>query len=181
MGDSSGLEPHVPSGALTIETLVCEHYEMIYRYAFRMTGTAADAEDITQQAFLTAQRKLDQLRDQSAARSWMCRILRTTFLKSRKKKRPFSAADADLDWSSVPGKAAEESPYDHEQLQAMLNTMPDVFRVALLMFYFEEKSYDEIATSLDIPVGTVMSRLSRAKNHLRKRLWPVEASKHSSR
>ena len=75
----------------------------------------------------------------------------------------------------------EESPYDHERLQTMLNAMPDVFRIALLMFYFEEKSYQEIADTLEIPLGTVMSRLSRAKSDLRKRLdRPVASAKSPS-
>src|SRR5262245_20230033 len=64
--------------------LVERHYALLYRYAYRLTGSAADAEDLTQQAFLTAQMRLHQLRDESCARSWLFTIVRNTFLKDQR-------------------------------------------------------------------------------------------------
>jgi RNA polymerase sigma-70 factor (ECF subfamily) len=75
----------------------------------------------------------------------------------------------DLNVDEVAG-TPEVDEVDREQLAAALTELPDEFRLVVLMFYFEELSYQEIAESLDIPIGTVMSRLSRAKGHLRQRL-----------
>jgi len=160
-----------------MEQLVSDHHQLLYRYAFRMTGNACDAEDLTQQTYLIAQAKLDQLRAPAAARAWLCRILRTTFLKSCRKRRPGSAVDMDVDMNAVAGEWPDANPLDQERLKLALDELPDMFRLVLLMFYFEECSYQEIAESLDVPLGTVMSRLARAKAHLRRRLGPVEATK----
>ena len=73
--------------------------------------------------------------------------------------------------------ASEVHSIDREELAAALDELPDEFRLVLLMFYFEDLSYQKIAEQLDIPIGTVMSRLSRAKEHLRRRLTPEDAGK----
>lgn len=152
-----------------IQRLISEHHARLYRYAYRLTGSAADAEDITQQTFLTAHQRLDQLRDESKAGSWLTAILRTTFLKSVRRRRPVDASSLELDVGEIPADATDD-PIDREQLQAALNDLSDDYRVVLLMFYFEQSSYKEIAEQLDLPIGTVMSRLSRAKGRLRAAL-----------
>ena len=77
---------------------------------------------------------------------------------------------------AVAGDWPDTSPLDQERLQLALDELPDMFRLVLLMFYFEGHSYQEIAQQLELPLGTVMSRLSRAKAHLRKRLGPIQAT-----
>jgi RNA polymerase sigma-70 factor (ECF subfamily) len=126
-----------------------------------------------QQTFLVAQARLDQLRDVRCARSWLFTILRNTFLKELPSRQRTVAVDPDvLDQAvdDLPAHTAEEM-IDQERLQAALQRLPEEFRVVLLMFYFEGLSYREIAEQLAIPCGTVMSRLSRAKQHLRRRLY----------
>ena len=177
MSDSSGVRQDLQPNAVTIQQLVAEHHELLFRYAFRMSGNPCDAEDLTQQTYLIAQRKLDQLRQPAAARAWLCRILRTTFLKTCRRRHPQPAADLEMDMNVIVGPWPDSSPIDHERLQLVLDELPDRFKLVLLMFYFEQRSYQEIADELDIPLGTVMSRLSRAKAHLRKRLGPVETTK----
>ena len=162
-------------GTIMIEQLIQQHYQPLYRYAFRLTGQQCDAEDLTQQCFLTAHRKLHQLRDATAARSWLYRILRTSFLRTCRKRTPHNEADTELPMHEVEADQNEDSPFDLEHLQRRLDELPESNRIALLMFYFEGKSYEEIAKETNVAMGTVMSRLSRAKAHLRNRLQSVEA------
>lgn len=154
---------------------VAEHHAPLYRYAYRLTGSVPDAEDLTQQTFLIAQQKRDQVRDQDKARAWLFTILRSCFLKSLRKKAPLSAGDLEIEIElAATAPFPRESEVDGERLQAALNSLPDEFRLVLAMFYFEEYSYKEIAERLEVPMGTVMSRLSRAKKHLRKALLDLE-------
>ena len=160
--------------ALDIARLVADHHAAVYRYAYRLTGAACDAEDLTQQTFLAAQQNLRQLRDAQHGRSWLYAILRNSFLKMRRKRVPLSAASLELDINSVPEDLPEIAAIDPERLQAALNELPDEFKMAVLLFYYEGCSYREIAEKLATPIGTVMSRLSRAKGHLRARLFAGE-------
>ncbi len=145
------------------------HASLLYRFAYRLCGSSADAEDLVQQAFLTAQRKLDQLRDQHKARGWLLTIVRNTYLKSLRRSERFVAFDS-CDGFADPSHDHLERPIDGEELQTALNEMPEEFRTPVILFYFEEQSYKDIAGQLDVPVGTVMSRLSRGKSYLRQRL-----------
>ncbi len=168
MADNPGVSP--------IARLVVDHHAEVYRYAYRLTGTTADAEDLTQQTFLNAQMKLSQLRSSDAARAWLFAILRNCYLKSRRRRVPALASNIEMNVYEIPADAPLEPPFDRERLQAALDQMPDEFKIVVLMFYFEECSYREIAERLDIPLGTVMSRLSRAKGQLRGRLFELEVA-----
>lgn len=150
---------------------------MVYRAAYRLCGSAVDAEDLTQQTFLTAQRCLEQLRDPAAARAWLSAILRSCFLKSLRKRRPTPAADGEFDLAAVAGPVPEPSAVDPERLQQALDALSPEARLIVHLFYFEDQSYREIAAALDVPLGTVMSRLSRAKEQLRRRLTELEAAR----
>ena len=158
--------------AMDIVQLVADHHRVVFGYAYRLTGSVPDAEDLTQQTFLTAQRKLDQLRSSSSARSWLLTILRNYFLKDCQKRRPRPATDIELDVDTVPAKISSLSQIDRQQLQEALDALSPRHRLMLVMFYYEGCSYREIAERLDLPMGTVMSRLARAKGHLRRQLSP---------
>ncbi|MCA9271085.1 MAG: sigma-70 family RNA polymerase sigma factor [Planctomycetales bacterium] len=148
----------------------------VYRFAYRLTGNQPDAEDVTQQTFLTAQQCMHQLRDQDNPAPWLLAIARSCWIKSHRRKRPTAAGAIELNVDDIaePLPAVEE--FDTERLQSALDELPAEFKLVVVMFYFQEQSYKEIAAALDIPMGTVMSRLARAKAHLRKRLAPpVEA------
>jgi RNA polymerase sigma-70 factor (ECF subfamily) len=152
-----------------IASLVRDHHALLYRYAYRLCGSASDAEDLTQQAYLTAHLKLDQLRDPAKAKAWLCMIVRNTFLKGRRGAK--GAAVFSLENSPEPTRAIADQPeLDAEELQEVLDELPEQFRTPLIFYYFEELSYREIAEHMGIPIGTVMSRLARAKGHLRRRL-----------
>ncbi|MEW4526388.1 sigma-70 family RNA polymerase sigma factor [Maioricimonas sp. JC845] len=168
---------HDGQRAQVVRELVESHYESLYRFAWRLSGSASDAEDLTQQAFLTAQRKLEQLRDPERARSWLLTIVRNAYLKSRRRDR--LVAFSGMETAPEPtAEALDETVLDSDELQAALNDLPDEFRVPILLYYFESLSYREIADRLDVPIGTVMSRLSRGKGYLRSRLSGSDQSPH---
>jgi len=160
--------------AAQIARLVVDHYTDVYRYAFRLSGSTADAEDLSQQTYLSAQRNLAQLRSPESARGWLYAILRNCYLKSRRRPTAVLASTIELDVNEIPADAPPESVVDREKLQAALDGLADEFKVVLLMFYFEDCSYREIAQKLEIPLGTVMSRLSRGKAQMRGKLFEPE-------
>lgn len=154
-----------------IARVVAEHHASVYRYAYRLTGSEADAEDLTQQVFLTVHQKLSQLREAGSTRRWLFAILRNRFFKSCRKRRPIPVGDLDVQVESPAAEIPEDATVSSDQLQAALNQLPEKFRVVLTMFYYEELSYREIAEQLQVPIGTVMSRLARAKRYLRLKLF----------
>jgi RNA polymerase sigma-70 factor (ECF subfamily) len=139
-----------------------------------LTGSAADAEDLTQQVFLIAQAKAGQVRDAASARAWLYAVLRNCYLKNRRQRVPLPASDIELNIERVPAEEAERE-IDSERLQAAIDRLPDEFKLAVMLFYFEQRSYREMAEIMEVPPGTVMSRLSRAKAFLRSQLTETEA------
>jgi RNA polymerase sigma-70 factor (ECF subfamily) len=165
----------LPGSPRSVQKLVEDHYLSLYRYAYRLSGSAADAEDLTQETFCKAQAQFGQLRDPSRAKGWLFSILRNAFLH-----RARSVPQHTVPLDSV-GDVAEPLPaplpeVDPERLQQALNELPEVFRTPIILYYFEDFSYRAIAEQMDLPIGTVMSRLARAKAYLRSRLQPAGAS-----
>jgi RNA polymerase sigma-70 factor, ECF subfamily len=160
-----------------IAQLVADHHAVLYRYAYRLSGSVADAEDLTQQVFLIAQQKLDQVRDPHKARSWLFTVLRNCYLKNCRRPPPRTASSSELDLYTVPEAVSDQDDQeiDGDQLQAAIGTLADEFKLVVLLFYFEHRSYREIAELLDVPLGTVMSRLARAKAQLRRVLSAAAA------
>lgn len=157
------------SSAVQLQDLVRDHYESLYRFAWRLSGSSADAEDLVQQTYLVAQRTLHQLRDPEAARAWLFTITRNAFLKTKRAGKQFRAVSLD-DTGELAQTSEPPATIDSDELQAVLNELPEEFRTPLILYYFEEFSYKDIARQMDVPIGTVMSRLARAKQHLRSRL-----------
>jgi RNA polymerase sigma-70 factor (ECF subfamily) len=159
-----------PGSQRSVQQLVEAHYEALYRYAYRLTGSAADAEDLTQETFCQAQLKLAQLRDPDRAKAWLFSILRNGYLHRVRADRQEHAVS--LEWvGDLPERLPERLPdVEPEKLQQALGELPEVFRTPIILYYFEDFSYRDIAEQMDLPMGTVMSRLARAKAHLRARL-----------
>ncbi len=157
-----------------IQRLIDDHLDAVYRYAYRLTGVVQDAEDLTQQVFLLAQERLDQLRETERARGWLFTILRNSFLKTVQRTQPVLATSVGLNLEMVPAEGETDRAVDSAELQAAIDDLPAEFRVVVAMFYFEGCSYREISEKLDLPMGTVMSRLARAKGHLRSKLFETE-------
>jgi RNA polymerase sigma-70 factor (ECF subfamily) len=157
--------------APTIAQLVADHHAAVYRYAYRLTGAEADAEDLAQQAFLLAQQRLTQLREADRAGGWLLTIVRNCFLKSR--RHPAASLEPFQEEQLAAEVVALPDWIDPERLQQALDRLPSEARAIVVLFFFEDCSYKEIADSLQIPLGTVMSRLSRAKSKLREELGEV--------
>ena len=164
-----------------IAEVVTDYHADVYRYAYRLAKSQADAEDLTQQTFLVAQQKLSQVRDASKVRGWLLVVVRSLSLKSRRKKVPVPAGGLELNLEQIPAQGENGYEIDTELLQRVLATLSDEYRLVLGLFYFEELSYKEIASELDVPLGTVMSRLSRAKGQLRRGLLEAEGGQEFCR
>ncbi len=164
----------MPGNQRTVERLVADHYIALYRYAYRLSGSEADAEDLTQEAFCKAQMNLSQLREASRAKAWLFSILRNAYLHRVRTEhhQPTVALDFVGDIAEPLPDALPE--VDGERLQQALNELPEGFRTPLVLYYFDDFSYRDIAEQMDLPMGTVMSRLARAKAYLRTRLLPTD-------
>jgi len=158
----------------------------LYGAALRLTRNPQDAEDLVQETFLRAYRGFEGFREGTNLRAWMYRILTNTFINSYRKKQrepvTVSVSDEDTpDWylydrigSSVAQPSAESEVLEQipdEDVQRALEDLPEVFRMAVLLADVEGFSYKEIAEILDIPIGTVMSRLHRGRKALQRALW----------
>src|SRR5690242_4130498 len=108
----------------SIQRLVDEHAEAVYRYAYRLTGTVQDAEDLAQQVFLLAQQRLDQLRQSDRARGWLFTILRNLFLKTVDRAGPVAATNLGLDLEMIPAAADDDAAIDLAALQSAINELP---------------------------------------------------------
>jgi len=158
----------------SVAELVERYYASLYRYAYRLSGSQADAEDLTQETFLRATAKLGQLRDANKVRPWLYSILRHAYLQ-RQRSAPQTPHVSLDDLFDVAEEVPDPLPdLDAEALRKALDDLPEQFRTVVLLYYFEELSYREIADVLDVPIGTVMSRLARARNYLKTRLLVTE-------
>jgi len=156
----------------SVTELVEQFYEPLYRYAFRLSGSAPDADDLTQEAFCKAHAQFKQLRDRSRAKPWLFSILRNVYLHRLRADRQHLTLSIDA-VGDVPDHVPDDLPeIAPERLQQALEDLPEVFRTPIILYYFEDFSYRDIADQMDLPIGTVMSRLARAKGFLRQRLYP---------
>ena len=152
----------------------------LYNVAFRYVGNRYDAEDLVQETLYTACNKFHQLRDRRKFKSWMFAILRNHFLKWQRKKAPVQADEfengidyfSQLESVSLQQDVASiyEEKIEAETVQSILDKLSEKYKAVLILYYMEDSSYQEIADMLAVPVGTVMSRLSRAKQIMKKAL-----------
>jgi len=153
------------------EQAVNSFYEGLYRFAFSLAGNADDACELTQETFARLVAKGGQLRDRSKVKSWLFTTLYRIYLgwKRRETRHPH------LEIASVEEELPPVTPdmvdkLENEALLQSLLELDERHRVPLTLHYFENHSYSEISELLDVPVGTIMSRLTRAKEMMRKLL-----------
>lgn len=161
-----------PGGQRALQRLADEHYAALYRYAYRLSGSADSAGDLTQETFCKAHAQFGQLRDPNRAKAWLYSILRNAYFHRVRENSHRRCVSLDQ-IADPPVEMPEVFPeIEPAKLQQALNDLPEGFRTPLILFYFDDFSYRDIAEQLDLPIGTVMSRLARAKAYLRERLCP---------
>lgn len=158
---------------------VYSHLNFVFSVAFRLSGNHYDAEDLTQETFTIAFRKLHQLREPDKCRFWLLSILRNLYLRGGEKQRPeLLKVTEDDDYCAILERlVAEGDPEKHlldktaaQEVQRILLGLPEKYKTPLVLFYGEEWSYREIAEGLDLPIGTVMSRLGRGRELMKRKL-----------
>jgi RNA polymerase sigma-70 factor (ECF subfamily) len=161
----------MPSDDTEFEAVVTAYYEPLYRFALGLSRSEADAADLTQRAFERFGGKSGALRDKSKTKTWLFTTLYRDFLQQKRHATRFPHAELDetFDDKIVEMPRAEISA-DANAAVAALQEMEEPFRSTLLLFYMNDHSYKEIAEILDVPIGTVMSRLARGKEMLRAKM-----------
>lgn len=155
-----------------LESVVREHYQPLYRYALMLSGQEADAADLTQQTVVILARRWSDLRDISKVKPWLFSTLYREFLNLRRLTVRLAPLDEELPSAITPLSEGQEQVLDGRTAIAALHSLEETHRAVLSLYYLEEFSYREIAETLNVPIGTVMSRLSRAKDALRRVLAP---------
>ncbi|MBI5771217.1 MAG: RNA polymerase sigma factor [Verrucomicrobia bacterium] len=155
----------------TFQQLIDTWYNPLYRFALSLARNGDDALDLTQQTFARWAEKGHTLRDKDRAKSWLFMVLYREFLDSRRlrQREVLGEAEAALD-KHAAAKPAAGSGIDVASVVSALGSLDETFRAPVTLFYLESHSYKEIAEILDIPIGTVMSRIARGKEQLRTKL-----------
>jgi RNA polymerase sigma-70 factor, ECF subfamily len=164
--------PEEPVRDATFEDLAMPLFDQLYNFARWLTHDTAEAEDLVQETYTKALRGFSSFQAGTNFRAWMYRILRNSFLSSRTGLKTMVALDGEVDEILLPAESTTPESILIEQadrgiVQQALAELAVPFREILLLCEVEEMSYQEIAETLGIPIGTVMSRLSRARKALR--------------
>ena len=176
------------------EELVLRHQTQIYRVAYRLTGNHNDAEDLAQEAIVEAFRAFDRYQPGTYFDRWLYRIMSRTYIDTvrRRNRRPVVSLDAPMGSEGDPlVTVMGDSSQDPQQMtetfdldgivQVALDGLPQEFRTAVVLADIEGLSYDEVAQALRCPVGTVRSRLHRARQMLREALGPDLGARRDDR
>jgi RNA polymerase sigma-70 factor, ECF subfamily len=168
-----------PEEPLPSDTIGIEYTDGLYGYAMMLTRNPAEAEDLVQETFLRALKAMHRLRQNSNMKGWLFTILRNIWLNELRSRRStpqlIELEDKDGKAFEIPGKLKDSLQIlaDYEDAQRVHSTIAELaveHREVILLREFEELSYQEMADILDCPIGTVMSRLGRARTRLRSLL-----------
>lgn len=151
------------------EQLVADYYQNLFRFAFSLAKNESDASDLVQETFLIWARKGGSLREAGKVKSWLFTTLYREFLRQRRR----GVKQADIEPDDFERELPVVEPDVIEAIEAKdalaaLQEVDEVYREPLALFYLDDLAYKEIAAALDIPIGTVMSRLSRGKAQLKR-------------
>jgi RNA polymerase sigma-70 factor (ECF subfamily) len=149
------------------EEVVSQYYEALYKFAMSLTGAEADACDLTQQTFYIWATKGQQLRDGAKVKSWLFTTLYREFLRGRRKTVRFQQVELSEEQLPVISPTMVNE-LDAATVVRLLAQLGEPYRAAVSLFYLEERSYKEIAETLEVPIGTVRSRLSRGLEQLQE-------------
>ena len=168
------------------DELVRTYEKSVYNTAYRLAGSYDDAADVAQEAFVRAWNNLKSFRGDSAFSTWLYRIVTNVFLDDRKRKRARPQRSLDeaiaLDESNVTRQFEDDAPGPEEVaegverrmvLERAIQTLPEAQRIVIVLYHTQGLSYEEIAEITNLPMGTVKSKLNRARLALRDRLTPM--------
>jgi RNA polymerase sigma-70 factor, ECF subfamily len=149
------------------ENLVKLYYRDLYRFGFSLTRSEADACDLTQQTFYIWANKGHQLKDLAKAKSWLFTTLHREFLQMSRRQERFTDEPINEVAQNLPRVSADVgNRVDAQTMLKVLGQIDEGYRAPLVLYYSEDLSYKEIADVLEIPLGTVQSRIARGKTHL---------------
>ncbi len=164
------------------QAYVTPELDVLYRVAYSITRNNADAEDLVQDTLLRAYRAIERF-DGRYPRAWLLTIMRNAQVNRVRRKRPELMHDPDETMSRMADESAEAADAETQlmdqefeaPIEAALNALPEKFRKVVELVDLNELSYQEAADALGIPVGTVMSRLHRARRNIRAHLEASQA------
>jgi RNA polymerase sigma-70 factor (ECF subfamily) len=168
------------SADVEFEKLVKLYYCDLYRFGFSLTGSDADAADLTQQTFYIWANKRHQLKNPGTVKGWLFTTLHREFLKTCRRRKRLVDEPIDEGSASLPDVPPDcVNRIDSQTLLRFLCEIEEDFRAPLVLYYMEDLSYKEIADALAIPLGTVQSRIARAKIRLFQLLSETKSSAQS--
>jgi RNA polymerase sigma-70 factor, ECF subfamily len=160
------------------DTLVEAHYEGLFAFALSLAGSRDDACELTQETFCRFATKGHQLRDKAKVKSWLFTTLYRVYLGWKRSDSRHPHVEMDSVETELPHLAPEAAESaDAGMVMAALRQIDERHRAPLMLYYLEDHTYQEIADILEISIGTVMSRLSRAKDQMRRRLMVGDAAR----
>lgn len=158
------------------DRLVEQYYTPLYRFGLSLSRKESDAVDLAQQTFLTWAAKGHQLRDVSKVKTWLFTTLYRQFLADKRRAAHFVDSEEEMQYVETPHLSTTVvDAIDANIVQKALHELEDRYRAPVTLFYMQQYSYREIAEILEIPIGTVMSRISRGKAEMRKSLGALAA------
>ncbi|HXP60472.1 MAG TPA: RNA polymerase sigma factor [Dongiaceae bacterium] len=167
---------------LDFENLVSRFYEPLYRFAFSLTRSEAGACDLTQQTFYLWATRGHQLRDSSKVKSWLFTALHREFLQAQRHQARFPEEELDAEHPDLPVVAPTIAQnLDARQAVEALKRVDAVYQAPVALFYLEDYAYKEIAEVLEIPLGTVKSRIARGLAQLQTALARDPDRRHPPR
>lgn len=154
----------------SFQATVDSYYANLYRFALSLSRSADDAWDLTQETFLIWAKKHSSIRSTAATKSWLYTTLYREYIKFSKRRSKHSEIGENDSFEEQTYTADHEKSNDAENVMAELMMLKEAYRQVLSLYYLESYSYKEIAEILNVPIGTVMSRLARGKDLLKKRM-----------
>lgn len=166
--------------------------DSLYAGGLRMTRNPADAEDLVQETMMRAYRSFDRFEEGTNLKAWLFRIMTNAYINTYRKKQrePLKVSHDEIEdfdlyrelkqhdpqWDATPENIVLSNLVDSDIIEA-IDDLPEQFRMAVVLSDVEGFSYAEIAEIMDVPLGTVMSRLHRGRKALQKRLWDIARDK----
>ena len=168
------------------DDLIRRYEKKVYNFAYRLSGNYDEANDVASETFVRVFNALHNFRGDSSFITWLFRIVTNVYLdeKKRQRNRPHQSLEEiiELEEASVQRQIEDPGPTPEVQVQRLestellqnaINSLPEYQRMMIVMYHTENRSDDEIAAILDLPIGTVKSRLNRARLSLRDKLEPL--------